>query len=241
MGMGGAALADRRSACPAADLPALCSPALRCRPPTSRLPQVSEVVLTQLEDASGDISGLAVKWCAALRGRAGCCDARRPAGLLLPPLVELSRAGLMHACTHACILHRLPPLSPPPQPPLHTPITVWSSLGQLVNKNRTEQLQEVVAALCAKLLSGAKEQQRDVAALGLKTVVAGALPAVARAGCCSFSRQVGRSCSRRQRSNQPPPSPKRPAELSPKKAATLVGTATPKLIEGLRSEARRAW
>ena len=27
--------------------------------------QVSEVVLTQLEDASGDISGLAVKWCVA--------------------------------------------------------------------------------------------------------------------------------------------------------------------------------
>lgn len=43
-----------------------------------------------------------------------------------------------------------------------------------MNKNRAEQLQEVVAALCARLLGGAKEQQRDVASLGLKTVVAGA-------------------------------------------------------------------
>ncbi|KAL4425586.1 hypothetical protein ABPG75_009602 [Micractinium tetrahymenae] len=68
--------------------------------------QVSEVVLQQLEDASGDISGLAVK-----------------------------------------------------------------CLGYLVNKNRDEQLAEVVAALCSKLLTGNKEQLRDVASLGLKTVV----------------------------------------------------------------------
>ncbi|PSC76088.1 cullin-associated NEDD8-dissociated 1 isoform B [Micractinium conductrix] len=69
--------------------------------------QVSDVVLQQLEDASGDISGLAVK-----------------------------------------------------------------CLGHLVNKNRDEQLGEVVGALCTKMLSGTKEQLRDVASLGLKTVVA---------------------------------------------------------------------
>ncbi|EFN57516.1 hypothetical protein CHLNCDRAFT_57288, partial [Chlorella variabilis] len=95
--------------------------------------QVSDVVLTQLEDSSGDISGLAVK-----------------------------------------------------------------CLGYLVNKNRTEQLQEVVAALCSKLLTSNKEQLRDVASLGLKTVV---------------------------------------AELSSKKAGTLVAAATPRLIEGLQAQA----
>jgi cullin-associated NEDD8-dissociated protein 1 len=94
--------------------------------------QVSDVVLNQLEDASGDISGLAVK-----------------------------------------------------------------CLGYLVNRNRPEQLEEVVAQLCDKLTGGSKEQLRDVASLGLKTVV---------------------------------------AELSPKKAGTLVSTATPKLIEGLKSQ-----
>lgn len=56
-----------------------------------------------------------------------------------------------------------------------------------MNKNRTEQLQEVVTALCAKLLTGAKEQQRDVAALGLKTVVAGATcPGWGAADACSW-------------------------------------------------------
>ena len=42
-----------------------------------------------------------------------------------------------------------------------------------MNKNRGEQLQEVVGALCFKLLTSNKEQLRDVASLGLKTVVAG--------------------------------------------------------------------
>lgn len=69
--------------------------------------QVSDVVLQQLEDASGDISGLAVK-----------------------------------------------------------------CLGHLVNKNREEQLTEVVGALCSRMTGSNKEQLRDVASLGLKTVVA---------------------------------------------------------------------
>lgn len=94
--------------------------------------QVSDVVLNQLEDTSGDISSLAVK-----------------------------------------------------------------CLGYLVNRNRPEQLEEVVGQLCDKLTGGNKEQLRDVASLGLKTVV---------------------------------------AELSPKKASTLVATATPKLILGLQSQ-----
>lgn len=55
---------------------------------TTPCPQVSEVVLTQLEDASGDISGLAVKWCAVagllpLAAAMACC--------CLLPLVLLSR------------------------------------------------------------------------------------------------------------------------------------------------------
>lgn len=48
------------------------------------------------------------------------------------------------------------------------------SLGYLVNRNQPEQLQAVVAQLCDKLTDGSKEQLRDVASLGLKTVVAGA-------------------------------------------------------------------
>ena len=42
-----------------------------------------------------------------------------------------------------------------------------------MNRNRPEQLEEVVGQLCDKLTGGNKEQLRDVASLGLKTVVAG--------------------------------------------------------------------
>lgn len=48
------------------------------------------------------------------------------------------------------------------------------SLGVLVNKNRPEQLHEVVCALCDRLLTSKTEQLRDLATQGLKTVVAGA-------------------------------------------------------------------
>lgn len=70
--------------------------------------------------------------------------------------------------------------------------TPTRSLGYLVNRNRAEQLQEVVADLCAKLTGSSKEQVRDVASLGLKTVVAGALAGGGggRRSCC------GRVCCR---------------------------------------------
>lgn len=42
-----------------------------------------------------------------------------------------------------------------------------------MNRNRPEQLEEVVGQLCDKLTGSNKEQLRDVASLGLKTVVAG--------------------------------------------------------------------
>lgn len=65
----------------------------------------------------------------------------------------------------------------PPRPPASPRAAAWApgcrSLGHLVNKNRDEQLAEVVAALCNKLVTGNKEQLRDVASLGLKTVVSG--------------------------------------------------------------------
>ena len=60
-------------------------------------------------------------------------------------------------------------------------------------------MQAVVSALCDKLLGAPKEQLRDVAALGLKAVV---------------------------------------AELQRARAAGLVATATPRLIEGLKAEVR---
>jgi hypothetical protein len=57
-----------------------------------------------------------------------------------------------------------------------------------VNRNQTEQLQAVVAALCDKLLTSPKEQQRDVASLGLKTVVAGGrLQHWAPCRCCGMA------------------------------------------------------
>lgn len=61
----------------------------------------------------------------------------------------------------------------PSTSPIHAPNP--PSLGYLVNKNRPDQLQEVVAALCDKLCGSSKDQLRDVASLGLKTVVMGAL------------------------------------------------------------------
>ena len=72
---------------------------------------------------------------------------------------------------------------------LHAHTRLTRSLGYLVNRNRPEQLQEVVADLCTKLTVGSKEQVRDVASLGLKTVVAGALDGVEAEGavprgCC---------------------------------------------------------
>lgn len=80
------------------------------------------------------------------------------------------------ACIHSASRQPHAPLCSRSLPTLLTrfhPTPPLESLGYLVNKNRTEQLQEVVAALCTKLLTSNKEQQRDVASLGLKTVVAG--------------------------------------------------------------------
>lgn len=68
--------------------------------------QVSEVIIKQLEDPSGDISGLANK-----------------------------------------------------------------CLGLFINVSRTERLPEIISTLAAGHMQGKKEEQRDVAAIGLKTVV----------------------------------------------------------------------
>ena len=126
-----------------------------------------------------------------------CLPAENLAGLLGAPEPEparwacwLARAGLGWACVHALGIiisrrhrrHCQPPRTPahpaschaPLPPPACLPACLPAcSLGYLVNKNRGEQLQEVVGALCSKLLTSNKEQLRDVASLGLKTVVAG--------------------------------------------------------------------
>lgn len=87
---------------------------------------------------------------------------------------------------HACACHRCSCLHSCSSP--HSSCsTPTRSLGYLVNRNRAEQLQEVVADLCAKLTGSSKEQVRDVASLGLKTVVAGALAGGGggrRSWCC---------------------------------------------------------
>lgn len=46
--------------------------------------QVSEVVLTQLEDSSGDISGLAVKWCVVVGWGGGAGRYGRQSSTNLP-------------------------------------------------------------------------------------------------------------------------------------------------------------
>jgi hypothetical protein len=79
-----------------------------------------------------------------------------------------------------------------PNPPSASPC----SLGLLANRVKDQRLAAIVATLCDKLINGKKEQQRDVAALGLKTVV---------------------------------------GELAADRAATLVRTATPLLVEGLKA------
>ena len=48
---------------------------------------------------------------------------------------------------------------------------VWGSLALLVQRVTQPHAEDVVDSLCAKLLSGKREQERDVAAIGLKTVV----------------------------------------------------------------------
>jgi cullin-associated NEDD8-dissociated protein 1 len=92
-------------------------------------------VLTQLEDASGDISGLAVKWCAAIAA------ARRR-----PPRQSRAR-GLTAA--------------PLPR-----------SLAILVRKVDEQRALDIVQSLCGEVISGKKEQQREVASIGLKAVIA---------------------------------------------------------------------
>ena len=123
-------------------------------------------------------------------------------------------------------------------------------------------------------------QLRDVASLGLKTVVAGASLPSQRA-CDSWQQQLRGSSNKRvpgagrldtrlrrrsvlpdrckaqtwtggtgvphrlsvslpslsRRCLSPPACAARPAELSSKRAGVLVGTATPRLIEGLKAEA----
>lgn len=59
------------------------------------------------------------------------------------------------------------------------------SLGFLANRVAEGQLQAVVSALCDKLLNSSKEQQRDVASLALKTVVAGKKRCL-QAGCSNL-------------------------------------------------------
>ena len=91
-------------------------------------------VLTQLEDSSGDISGLAVKWCAAIARRA--------------PAPRASAAQAPHGAHPA------------------------RSLAILVRKVDEQRALDVVFSLCDKVISGKKEQQREVASIGLKAVIA---------------------------------------------------------------------
>lgn len=47
------------------------------------------------------------------------------------------------------------------------------SLGLLVNRVAVFRVEEILQMLCQNLISGKREQQRDIAGIGLKTVIAG--------------------------------------------------------------------
>ena len=93
--------------------------------------KLCQAILQQLDDISGDISGMAVKW-----------------------QVCLSIA------TKAC-----------PAEYLHW---VCCSLGLLVRKIADPRLQDISESLCKRVTnaSGKKTEQRDIATIGLKTVIA---------------------------------------------------------------------
>ncbi len=46
------------------------------------------------------------------------------------------------------------------------------SLGLLVRKVSDVRAEEMIRSLCDKVLSGKKEQQRDIASIGIKTIIA---------------------------------------------------------------------
>lgn len=95
---------------------------------------LARLILQQLEDPSGDISSLAVKWCAAAR----LPVVHSPGGRAVRRTEWGPRGG---------------------------------SLALLVQRVSAAHVEDLVDALCTKLLSGKREQERDVAAIGLKTVV----------------------------------------------------------------------
>ena len=54
----------------------------------------------------------------------------------------------------------------------NTQLPSWCSLGLLARKVADARLQEITESLCQRVVSGKKEQQRDIASIGLKTVIA---------------------------------------------------------------------
>ncbi len=164
--------------------------------------QVSEVVLQQLEDTSGDISGLAVKWWAGFRARGLPLGRAASVAPCLGLPARAARVDCLLGLPSSLPLYRGVWFPVTAVPAADALLPRHCSLGFLVNKNRDEQLAEVVAALCNKLLTGSKEQLRAVASLGLKTVVAGE----ARLGleaCDRLSGCRGRSVSRLAASDRP--------------------------------------
>lgn len=93
--------------------------------------KLCQAILQQLDDISGDISGMAVKWQVCLLS--DCCC------ILLP------------ATDNICCC----------------------SLGFLVRKVADSRLQDISESLCKRVtnVSGKKTEQRDIASIGLKTVI----------------------------------------------------------------------
>lgn len=54
---------------------------------------------------------------------------------------------------------------------LNSPCLVTRSLGLLVRKISDPKAEELIRSLCDKVILGKKEQQREIAAIGLKTVI----------------------------------------------------------------------
>lgn len=173
-------------------------------------------VALQLDDASGDVSGLAVKWCACCSRFCFCCCCWRQqrrravyyssdgARRALPSCFALLLFCVLWSLSPSRILISSRPFrwwTPPPTP---------RSLALLVRRVSEPAAVAAVNDLAARALSAKKDAARDVAAIALKAVVAELPPGARGAGAVAGAiaegmlagldahavREIGGACAR---------------------------------------------
>ena len=169
--------------------------------------RLCKVVLQQLDDGASDIAGLVVKWCGprlADTSSAACAASRHSPGQQQRDVLASGSRAL--ASTG-------PPLPQTPLEPasalqraLAEALAPVRSLGPLVCRLQDSSTETILNDLCSKMLSGKAEQQRDLAAIGIKGIIAeaqaGAGPVLTRnlspklvAGVRSKARACAAACS----------------------------------------------